>query len=83
MNAAEWWPIVLGAIAGLGVSTLFLLAAFISFCVLLGLRKLRPAGRSSLVVRSLDQVVGEPVRYLPPDAPRGRTDQLAGAQVRS
>jgi hypothetical protein len=82
MNAAEWWTVLLGTLAGLGVSTLFVLALFIGFCVLLGLRKLRPTSRGSLVVRSLDEVVGEPLRYLPPDAPRGRTDQLGGAQAR-
>lgn len=83
MNVAEWWPLVAGALAGLGVSTVFLLALFIGFCVLLGLRKLRPTTRSSLVVRSLDEVVGEPVRYLPADAPRGPIDQLGGARAQS
>jgi hypothetical protein len=67
----------LGLLEGLGASTIFLLALFIGFCVILGLPKLRPAGRKSLVVRSLDEVVGgQPTQYLPANTPRGPIDQL-------
>jgi hypothetical protein len=65
-----------GTLQGLLVSTGVLLALFVGFCVLFNLPKLRRSGRGSRVVRSLDEAVGEPQRYFPPDAPRGRTDQL-------
>jgi hypothetical protein len=69
-------PAALGTLQGLVVSTGVLLALFIGFCVILNLPKLRPSGRHSRVVRSLDEAVGRTQQYLPPDAPRGRTDQL-------
>ena len=66
-----------GTLQGLLVSTGVLLALFIGFCVLFNLPKLRASGRHSRVVRSLDEALSDtPQRYLPPDAPRGRTDQL-------
>lgn len=83
MTPADVQGLVVGALAGLGVSTVFLLALIIGFCVLLGLRKLRPTGRKTLVVRSLDELVGQEVHYLPPDAPRGTIDQLRGSQSRA
>lgn len=78
MTPAEIQDVVVGALQGLGFSTLFLLALFIGFCVVLGFPKLRPTTRKTLVVRSLDELVGQEAnaRYLPPDAPRGRVDQL-------
>ena len=69
--------IALGTLQGLLVSTVVLLALFIGFCVLFNLPKLRASGRHSRIVRSLDEAVSDtPQQYLPPDAPRGRTDQL-------
>jgi hypothetical protein len=69
--------IALGTLQGLLVSTAVLLALFIGFCVLFNLPKLRASGRHSRIVRSLDEAVSDtPQQYLPPDAPRGRTDQL-------
>ena len=38
--------------------------------------KLRPSGRHSHTVRSLDEALGRRQQYLPPDAPRGPVDQL-------
>jgi hypothetical protein len=38
--------------------------------------KLRPSGRTTRVIRSLDEAVGRQERYLAPSAPRGRVDQL-------
>lgn len=71
-----WWWVVEFA-KGFFPPTIFLLALFIGFCVLLGFPKLRPWSRKSLVVRSLDEVVGgRPMTYLPPEAPRGPIDQL-------
>lgn len=68
--------LVVGVLQGLATTTAFLLALFIGFCVLLGFSKLRPSGRGSRIVRSLDETMGQQVRYLPPDAPRGPADQL-------
>jgi hypothetical protein len=72
----ELLPAALGTIQGLIVSTSVLLALFVGFCVLLNLAKLRPSGRHSRTVRSLDEAMGRPEAYLSPDAPRGPADQL-------
>jgi hypothetical protein len=69
-------PAALGTLQGIVVSTVVLLAVFIGFCILFNLPKLRRAGRGSRVVRSLDEALGKPQEYLPPDAPRGTVDQL-------
>lgn len=69
-------PGVFGTLVGLLVSSAVLLALFIGFCILFNLPKLRPSGRHSRVVRSLDEAAGRPERYLPPDAPHGTVDQL-------
>jgi hypothetical protein len=66
----------LATLQGLVVSVVALLALFIGFCVLFGFPKLRPSGRHSRVVRSLDEAVGQGERYLPADTPRGPIDQL-------
>jgi hypothetical protein len=77
MTWSEVLSMGLDLLVGLGTSTAFLLVLFIGFCVVLGLPKLRPWSRKSLVVRSLDEVVGgRPMAFLPPDAPRGPIDQL-------
>jgi hypothetical protein len=77
MNGADIGSLVLGLAKGVIGSTVFLLALFIGFCVLLGFPKLRAGGRQSRVVRSLDEVVGgQPTKYLPSDSPRGPVDQL-------
>ena len=74
--------IVIGALQGLGASTIFLLALFIGFCVLLGFTKTRTASAKSLVIRSLDERVGpSALPYLPPDAPRGPADQLQSPEL--
>ncbi|HEX2443886.1 MAG TPA: hypothetical protein VHJ77_08065 [Vicinamibacterales bacterium] len=77
MTPAELIWMAVDLLKGLAASTIFLLALFIGFCVVLGLPKLRPWSRKSLVVRSLDEVVGgQPMTFLSPDAPRGPIDQL-------
>ena len=68
--------IVIGLIQGLGVSTVFLLAVFLGFCVIVGFTKHRVIGKGSPVVRSLDDRIGSGARYLSPDVPRGPVDQL-------
>ena len=68
-----------GALIALGSSTVFVLVLFLGFCIILGFPKLRPTtGRGSMVVKSLEEKVGQEafVRYMPPDAPRGPIDVL-------
>jgi hypothetical protein len=71
--------LLLGLIGGIGASVVAILGLIIGFCVLFGLSKLRTTGRRSMVIKSLDELVGERVRYLPPDAPRGPIDQLGAS----
>ena len=61
---------VLGTLAGLVSSSLFVLALFVGFCVLFGLAKLaRPPGAAP-IVKSLDErLTHRPVEYLSPDTP--------------
>jgi hypothetical protein len=70
-------PLILGLLEGIAVAVVFLLALFIGFCVILNIPKLRPTGRKSMVIKSLDERVGEPIHYLPANTPRGPIDQLA------
>ena len=68
-----------GALQGLASSTIFVLALFIGFCVVFGFTKLkRTAGGSAMVIKSLEEKVGQEayVKYMPPDAPRGPVDVL-------
>lgn len=78
---ADLLPAALGTLQGLLVSSVVLLALFIGFCVLLNLPKLRRSGTHSKTVRSLDEALGVRQSYLPPDAPRGRTDQLSTPEL--
>ena len=75
MTAAESIDIALGALQGLGATTVFLLVLFIGFCVVLGFPKLRPGSRKTLVIRNLEDLDGQ-FQYLSPTAPHGPTDQL-------
>jgi hypothetical protein len=71
--------LVTGALIAIGSSTVFVLALFLGFCIILGFPKLRAtAGRKSMVVRSLEETVGQEAfaRYMPPDTPRGPIDVL-------
>jgi hypothetical protein len=71
--------LVMGALIALGSSTAFVLALFLGFCIIFGFPKLRPTvGRRSMVIRSLDETVGQEAyaRYMPADAPRGPIDVL-------
>jgi len=76
MSSAEVWTLLLGTVEGVGVSAVVVLAVLIGFCVVVGFVKLRPSGRTTRVIRSLDEAVGQGEPYLPPDAPRGPIDQL-------
>jgi hypothetical protein len=79
----EIWPLLIGLLQGAGASTVFVLALFIGFCVLLGFTKTKQtAGGGSPVVKSLDEVVTrQPMIYLPPTAPRGPADQLRSPEL--
>lgn len=79
MSASDIFNLVVGFVQGLGTIAIFLLVLFIGVCVLLTLVKFRPT-RNSLTIKSLDELVGDPIHYLPPDTPRGRMDQLAGSR---
>ncbi len=78
MTLTELWHLVFGTVLGLGGITVFLLVLMIGLCLLFDLTKFRPT-RKSRTVKSLDETVGPPIVYLPPDAPRGPSDQLAGS----
>ncbi len=78
MTLTELWHLLYGTIVGLGGITVFLLVLMIGLCLVLDLTKFRRT-RGSRTVKSLDETVGDPVVYLPPDAPRGPSDQLAGS----
>lgn len=69
-------PGALGTIGALLVGVVAVLVLLLGFCVLLYFPKMRPSGRQSMTVRGLDELVGVPQTFLPPDAPRGRVDQL-------
>ena len=79
MSSADIVDLGTGVLTGLVSSTAFILALFLGFCIILGFPKLRStAGRKSMVVRNLEETVGQEanVRYMPPNAPRGPIDVL-------
>jgi acid phosphatase family membrane protein YuiD len=75
--------IALGALQGLASTTIFVLALFIGFCVLLGFTKTkRTAGGRAPVIKSLDERLSHrPMHYLAPTAPRGPADQLKAPEL--
>jgi hypothetical protein len=74
--------IAIGALQGLGFSTVFVLALFIGFCVVLGFTKLKKTTGNAPVVKSLDETVShQAMAYLPPTAPRGPADQLKAPEL--
>ena len=83
MSVADIQSLVIGALTGLGASTVFVLVLFIGFCVVVGFAKTKQtAGGNARVVKSLDEVVTrQPMRYLAPNAPRGPADQLKAPEL--
>jgi hypothetical protein len=74
--------IVVGVLQGLLSSTVFILALFIGFCVLIGFTKTKQTAGRAPVVKSLDEVVSHQVfAYLGPTAPRGPADQLKSPEL--
>ena len=74
--------IALGALQGLASSTVFVLALFIGFCILVGFTKTKKTAGNAPVVKSLDETVsGRPMEYLAPSAPHGPADQLRSPEL--
>ena len=82
MSAADIQSLVLGALQGLASSTVFVLALFIGFCVLVGFTKTKRTAGNAPVIKSLDErITHQPMTYLPPTAPRGPADQLRAPEL--
>ena len=83
MSAGDIQQLVIGALQGVGASTVFVLALFIGFCIVVGFTKLkRTAGGNAPVIKSLDEVISRrPMEYLLPTAPRGPADQLKAPEL--
>ena len=75
--------IVIGTLQGLGASTVFVLALFIGFCVIVGFTKTKKtAGGAARVVKSLDErITHQPMVYFQPSDPRGPADQLHSPEL--
>ena len=74
--------LVIGAGTGLTFSSLFVLALFIGFCVLVGFAKTKRTAGEAPVIKSLDErMTHQPVAYLAPTAPRGPADQLRAPEL--
>ena len=83
MSANDAQQIAVGALQGLGASTVFVLALFIGFCVIVGFTKTKKtAGGAARVVKSLDERISHrPFVYLTPSAPHGPADQLKSPEL--
>ena len=83
MTVTDVQQIAIGALQGLGASTVFVLALFIGFCVIFGFTKTKKtAGGTAMVVKSLDERISHRAfEYLPPGAPRGPADQLKSPEL--
>ncbi len=81
--SADALQIALGALQGLGASTVFVLVLFIGFCVMFGFTKTKKtAGGRASVIKSLDERISlRPMVYLSPTAPRGNADQLHSPEL--
>jgi hypothetical protein len=79
VTSADVINLVTGTLIAIGSSTVFVLALFLGFCIILGFPKLRvTAGRKFMTIKNLEETVGQEAfaKYLPADAPRGPVDQL-------
>ena len=83
MIGGDVQSLVLGAVQGLASSTVFVLALFIGFCVVVGFTKLKKtAGGTAMVVKSLDETISlRPMHYLKPSDPHGPIDQLRSPEL--
>lgn len=83
MSGAQIWDMTISVLTGLGASTVFILALFIGFCILVGLTKLKAtSGGAAVVIKSLDERIShQPMQYMRPDAPHGPADQLRAPEL--
>ena len=83
MTALDIQQLVFGVVQGVASSTVFILALFIGFCVIVGFTKLKKtAGGGAMVVKSLDeQMTHKPMVYLRPSDPHGPIDQLHSPEL--
>jgi hypothetical protein len=80
MTLADAGALLIATLQAVGVGAVVILVLMIGASLALDVFKLRPSGRKSLTVRSLDEALGRPESYLPPSTPRGTTDQLGNSQ---
>jgi len=80
MTFAEVGALLVSTAQAAGVGAVVILVLMIGAALALDVFKLRPSGRGSLTVRSLDEALGRAETYLPPSTPRGTTDQLGNSQ---
>jgi hypothetical protein len=79
---SEIQTLVVGALQGLTVSAVFVLALFIGFCVIFGFTKTKRTAGTAPVIKSLDErITRRPMDYLAPTAPRGPADQLKAPEL--
>jgi hypothetical protein len=79
VTSADLISLGIGFLQAFTASSLFILALFLGFCIILGFPKLRSTlGHKSMVVKSLEERVGQEayVKYMLPDVPRGPIDVL-------
>ena len=82
MSPGDIQQIAIGALQGFGLSTVFVLALFIGFCIVVGFTKLKQTAGNAPVVKSLDETIThKPMAYLPPTTPRGPADQLRAPEL--
>jgi hypothetical protein len=82
MSVTDILQLATGALQGLVSSSVFVLALFIGFCVLVGFTKTKITSGYGSVVKSLDEAVShQPAVYFSPAAPRGPSDQLRAPEL--
>src|SRR5436190_5488456 len=73
---------IVGTLGGFTFSSVFVLALFIGFCVIVGFTKTKQTAGGGMVVKSLEESLSrQAVKYLLPTDPRGNTDQLHGKDI--
>jgi len=78
----EFLQFAIDTVKGLTLSSVFILALFIGFCVIVGFTKTKRTAGTAAVVKSLDErITHQAVTYLPPTAPRGPADQLKAPEL--
>jgi hypothetical protein len=74
--------IVGGTLQGILSSTVFILALFIGFCIIVGLTKTKRTAGNVAVIKSLDETISHmPMVYLTPTSPSGPADQLHSPEL--